>query len=276
VHLCHLVRVGAATAALLIAFSAASATATTVGDLYEASTLVTGQGEPNRVLGYGRCLRDVLVKVSGDLRLLDDSSLDPLEQDAAPFVRAFHYRDLLAGIPIHDEQGSRDRPYELTVDFDAEKIDGALRALGREPWGAERPRVVAFIRVEKGAAPYLLASDGDRGVDEREALAAAAKSRGLPVTLPSRAALVEADVSKDALSGDNGSLHDAVQRAGGDVALVGRMVWDESAPGWVADWRLVSGGRTDHWRTRIATFDATFRSALGGAAQILAGYGPPR
>src|SRR5690348_5179135 len=157
----RLFRIVAVTVPLLIAFPPAPAAAATVGDLYEASTLVTGQGEPNRLLGYGRCLGDVLVKVSGDLRLLDDSRLDALEQDAAPFVRDFRYRDLLARIPIHDEQGSRDRPYELTVDFDAGKIDGALRALGREPWGAERPRVVAFISIEKGAAPYLLASDGD-------------------------------------------------------------------------------------------------------------------
>jgi uncharacterized protein len=277
VHLFNFVRATAATSVLLLALSSGSATAATIGDLYQTSTLVTGQGEANRALGYGRCLRDVLLKVSGDLRLLDDPRLDALEQDAASFVRDFRYRDLLAGIPIHDEQGSRDRPYELTADFDAGKIDNALRALGRQPWTAERPRVVVFISVRKEAESYLMASDGDRGIDEREALAAAAKTRGLKVSLPTRASLAEADVTMETLFRDDGrSLEAAVQQAGGEVALSGRIVWDELAPGWIADWRLISAGITYQWRTRIATFDATFRSALGGAAQILAGYGSPR
>jgi hypothetical protein len=266
-----------AVVALLLALVHGTSTAATVGDLYEASTLVTGQGEANRTLGYGRCLRDVLVKVSGDLRLLDDSRLDAVEQDAARFVRGFRYRDLLAGIPIHDEQGSRDRPYELTVEFDPERIDDALRALGRRPWGAERPHLVAFIGVRKGGASYLLASDGEQGIDEREALAAAAQRRGLPVILPNRASLAAAGLAVDALSRDERqSLAAAAQRADGDAALAGNMVWDEAAPGWTADWRLTALGTVYRWRTRIATFDATFRTALGGAAQVLAGYGPPQ
>lgn len=277
VHLFARVRAMWAGALLMLALSNGLATAATVSDLYQASTLVTGQGEANRVLGYGRCLRDVIVKASGDLRLLHDSRLDALEQDAARFVREFRYRDLLAGIPIHDEQGSRDRPFELTVEFDAARIDDALRALGRQPWSAERPRVIAFVSIQKGGANYLLASDGERGIDEREALAAAAKQRGLPVTLPTRAVLAEADATLKALSRDEGqNLEDAARRMGGDFALSGRMIWDEQAPGWIADWGLSAAGRHYRWRTRMATFDDTFRSGIGGAAQILAGYGSPQ
>jgi hypothetical protein len=266
-----------AAALLVLVLSNGFAAAATVSDLYQASTLVTGQGEANRILGYGRCLRDVMVKTSGDLRLLHDSRLDALDRDAARFVREFQYRDLLAGIPIHDEQGSRDRPFELTVDFDAAMIDDALRALGRQPWSAARPRVVAFISLQKGGANYWLASDGERGIDEREALAAAAKQRGLPVRLPTRAVLAEADATLKALPRDEGkNLEDAARRMGGDLALSGRMTWSEQVPGWIADWGLSSAGRDYRWRTRVATFDDTFRSAIGGAAQILAGYGSPQ
>lgn len=266
-----------AAAGLLMALALGSAAAETARDLYKGSTLVTGQVEATRLPGFGRCLRDVLVKVSGDLRLLGDARLDALEKDAARFVRGFRYRDLLEGIPTHDEQGSRDRPYELTVDFDAAKIDDVLRGLGRQPWTAERPRLALFIRVDKGGGSFVLASDGERGIDEREALAAASKRRGVPVALPSRAVARDAGLTLETLSSEEApKLAAASRRMGADLVLAGRMSWDEEMPGWIGDWRLASAGATHQWRTRLATFDETFRSALGGAAQILAGYGPPQ
>lgn len=264
-------------AGLLLAFLPGAAAAETVSDLYQGSTLVTGQIEETRVPGFGRCLRDVLVKVSGDLRLLHDPRLDALEKEAARFVRGFRYRDLLEGIPIHDEQGSRDRPYELTVDFDAVQIDETLRALGRQPWTAERRRLALFLRIDKGAGSFLLTSDGERGIDEREALAAASKRRGVPIALPSRAIVRDEGLTIETLSSDDApKLAAASRRIGADLVLAGRMRWDEAMPGWIADWRLASAGTTHQWRTRLPTFDETFRSALGGAAQILAGYGPPQ
>ena len=33
-------------------------------------------------------------------------------------VEAFRYRDRMEGIPIHDEQGSHDRPHDLTTIFE--------------------------------------------------------------------------------------------------------------------------------------------------------------
>ena len=262
--------------AALLLIAAAAAAAAMVDDLYQTQTLVTGQGEPNRLLGFGRCLRDALVKVSGDLRLADDPRVDALAQNAAPLVRGFRYRDLLAGIPIHDEQGSRDRPYELTVDFEPAKIDEALRNLGSAAWGADRPRVAIFVGVRSGASAYLLAGNSNRGIDQREALASAAKLRGLPVILPSVAAFFESGMPLDNLaSADPAALDAAAKRAGGDLALAGRMVWSDRPPGWVADWRLVAAGKVHEWRTYARTFDETFRRALGGVTQILSGHGEP-
>src|ERR671933_505638 len=99
----------------------------------------------------------------------------------SPATRGCRYRDLLGGVPVHDEQGTRDRPYELTADFDPARIDAALRSLGRAPWTAARPRLVVFLRVRTGTGPYVLASDGARGRDQRESLADAAYRFGVPL-----------------------------------------------------------------------------------------------
>jgi uncharacterized protein len=87
--------------------------------LYQARTIVTGQREETRIPGLALCLRDVLVKVSGDSRLHDLPAVDELARLPEAPVAGYAYRDLYAGRPIMDEQGTRDRPYEMTVDYDA-------------------------------------------------------------------------------------------------------------------------------------------------------------
>ena len=262
--------------AAMLALGCGSAGAGSVDDLYRAQTIVTGQGEESRRLGFADCLEQVLVKVSGDPRLLDDPEVAVIAGKAGTFVADFHYRDRMAGIPVHDEQGTRDRPYDLTVGFDPARIDAALRSLGREPWSASRPRVVALVAVRLGTTTYLLASDGERGRDQREALADAAERFGMPMMLPDQMALAKADLSYESLPTVDLPHLDATTRTmGGDLALGGSMLWSEEALGWIADWRLGARGESYRWRIRGVSFDDAFRNAMAGAAQILSGHGRP-
>jgi hypothetical protein len=266
--------IGRLAAVLMLAWGTSDAAG--LEDLYQARTIVTGQGEESRGVRLAECLAQVLVKVSGDPRLAGDPAVGALAGQASEFVADFHYRDRMAGIPVHDEQGTRDRPYDLTVSFHPEKIDAALRSLGREPWRSPRPRVVVFLGVGLGATSYLLASDGARGRDQREALAAAAERFGIPMALPDEAALVKAGLSYQDLPALDLPRLDAAARAmGGDLALAGDMLWSEEALGWVADWRLGTGGKRYRWQIRGVGFDEAFRNAMAGAAQILSGHGPP-
>jgi hypothetical protein len=253
------------------------ARANNVPDLYRAKTLVTGQTAAGRGPALVRCLADVLVKVSGDPRLLGEGDAATLTGPAAALVREFHYRDLMAGLPIHDEQGTRDRPYELTAVFDPAGVEALLQTLGRKPWTGPRPRVAVFLAVRHGTLAYELTGDGDRGATMREALQDAAGRVGLPVVLPSAAALTHPGWRPDRwLVDDDRVLDAAARRAGGDVALAGRLVWSEQALGWIADWRIVAQGRTYRWQLRGVSFDAAFRSAMRGALQVLSGHGSPK
>jgi hypothetical protein len=76
---------------------------------------------------------DVLVKVSGDATILSDRRFEALAAVAGQYVSTFSYRDRLEGKPVHDEQGTYDRPHFLTCQFDPQKIDGVLKMLGRKP-----------------------------------------------------------------------------------------------------------------------------------------------
>src|SRR5258706_5667705 len=124
-------------------------------DLYRAQAVVTGQGEANRIIGFASCLEDVLIKVSGALKLAGDPRLAQYKSRAGDFVGAYRYHDQMSGTPTRDEQGTRDRPYDLIVDFDQNKIDGLLGALGVKPWPSRRPVVAVFVAMEQGATKYI-------------------------------------------------------------------------------------------------------------------------
>ena len=112
-------------------------------DLYSAQNcaFVNGQSEATIAPRIIDCLIDVLVKVSGDPTVADDLKRSAFASSAHDYVTKLTYRDFMEGLPIGDEQGTRDRPFFLTVTFKAARIDALLNALSRKPWMGPRPRI---------------------------------------------------------------------------------------------------------------------------------------
>ena len=269
-------RYAALVAVMLTAVGRQAVAAETVADLYRAQVHVTGQEEPARSNGFAAGLADVLAKLSGDPSLIGDPAVAKLGETAANLVTTFSYRDLMAGIPLHDEQGTRQRPYILTIDFDRERIDAALKSLGRTPWPAERPRLILFIAVDNGTAPYLLANDGPHGRDQRDALADVSWRYGVPFGLPKLTSMSELGLFVQTVpTASLKRLQAVAQNFGGDFALAGTLTWTAKDLGWTANWRFAPAGETYQWSVKGVSFDAAFRSALLGAAQILSGHGAP-
>jgi hypothetical protein len=266
----------ALSAFLVIVFAAAAYAAGAPGELYQAKPIVTGTGEKNRKLGFALAFKDVLVKVSGDPRLLNDPRVEELSKDAGSLVEKFTYRDRMEGIPIHDEQGSHDRPHDLTTIFVPEKIDTVLASLGSKPWAEPRPTVTLLLGVKNGDRTFVLSSDGERGVDMRDSLAQASVKVAIPATLPDNATLASAGLTVQALPNvDPSILREIVKVSGGEHALVGSLVWSDKELGWIADWRIDFSGQTYRWQVRGVSFDDAFRNAIRGTAQVLSGNGNP-
>jgi hypothetical protein len=245
-------------------------------DLYRAQAVVTGQGEANRIVGFAACLEDVLIKVSGAPKLAGDPRLAPYKSSAGDFVRAHSYHDQMSGTPTRDEQGTRDRPYDLIVDFDEKKIVDLLGAIGLTPWLSHRPVLAVFVEMEQGARKYIVTADAGQSAAPREALLAAAARRGMSIVLPSVAALAKSGIKAAELTAvPSSTLAARAAEQGGEVALVGRLVWDDQELGWATEWQMEWQGRRSRWQLRGVTFDEAFRRAIGGAAEILSGNGDP-
>jgi uncharacterized protein len=243
-------------------------------DLYHCRAFVTGQGAAERARGFGLCLEAVLVKVSGDPHLRGDPRLAPMQQAAAGFVGGFSYHDRMAGLPLHDEQGTRDRPFDLTIAFDPSKIDAALHQLGVAPWPLPRPVLAVFLGVRDATRAYVLTEDGERGLGERLSLHDAAAQRGIQVALPMAQRVADEHVTYGGVAAASASRRRALAAAiGGDAGLAGSLVWSEAARGWTARWRLAWHGREYRWRMMGVSFDDAFRDALDHAAAVLSGNG---
>jgi uncharacterized protein len=239
---------------LIALLSCCAGAACAADDLYRAQTIVTGQGEANRTIGFAACLEDVLIKVSGALKLAGDPKLEPYKSRAGDFVDHYDYHDQMSGTPKRDEQGTRDRPYDLIVDFAQSRIDGVLAGLGLKPWLSHRPVLGVLVEMEQGTRKYTVTSDDKQSDLQRESLLAAGTKRGMTIVLPAAAS--------------NG-------KPGGDITLNGHLVWSDQDLGWATDWQLIVEGKLHRWQVRGVTFDEAFRRGIGGAAQILSGNGDP-
>ena len=260
-----------------LAFAAAShAASQDVDALYRATAVVTGTGEANRLIGLRIAMEDVIVRVSGDYRLITSGKAASTVAGAASLAAKIHYRDRYEGIPVHDEQGTHDRPHDLTVDFDHGKVDAALAAMSSQPWLTRRPRLVVFLGVRNAKGAFVLSADSDQGFYMRDSLTAASDRIAMPIALPSLAAIDAAKLKSEAIGTTDPAAVDALAREiGGDQALTGTLVWSDEARGWIAEWRLNAHGRIYAWRVSGVSFDDAFRNALRGAAQVLSGNGQP-
>jgi hypothetical protein len=152
---------------------------------------VTGQGEANRIIGFAACLEDVLIRYPG--RFEGDSRLNPYKSRSADFVSAYSYHDQMSGTPKRDEQGTRDRPHDLIVDFNAKKINDVLDSLGVKPWLAHRPILRVFAEMEQGSRQYIATSDAKQSDLQRVSLLAAASKRGMMIVLPDYCSIGESE-----------------------------------------------------------------------------------
>jgi hypothetical protein len=245
--------------------------------LYRAQAIVTGTREETRLTGFADCLRSVLLKVSGDQRLLDSPALEPLLPKASDAIAAFHYHDRMSGIPIHDEQGTHDRPFDLTCDFAPAKVDALLASLGGKPWTTPRPPLALFVSVRNGPVAFVLAADDRDGATMREAFTDAAEALAIPIRFPQKRDLQKVGLDAGTLPRTGLPVLDAFAgEIGGSRALAGSIVWSDRELGWVAEWRFFDGTGTAIWQVRGVSFDKAFQNAMRGAAQILSGNGDPK
>ncbi len=259
--------------AALAATAAPSGRTQEATDLYQATAIVTGTDMRSRPSGFAQCLREVLVKVSGETRLYSDPRVSHLAAGADALVASFSYVDPRAGVRPHDDQGTYDRSYDLTVRFDPLRIDKALAELGEQPWRGERPVVVPVLAVRGFAPPYtrtyLLSAEAPDGAVQRASFANSARKFGVTVRFPAQAELAAWGITADRFPSipAASSLNEAL--------VPGTLEFRPEAMGWVGSWRMRWHGVDHAWGISGVGFDQAFDDLLGGAVRLASGHDAP-
>jgi len=225
--------------------------------------IVTGTDARSRPEGLGRALAQVLAKVSGNPALLNDPKVAALAPAASGLVASLAYLDQMSDLPRRDEQGSRDRPYDLLVRFDRASLDAMLEGLGETPWRA-RPPIFVDLQIEPRSGPAMpLRADTVADERHRAALLAAADGTGLQVVLP---------LDRTAAAGP---ARPDLAPPPPELALRGTVSWVEGA-GWTGRFTLPWHGRNRTWNIEGVSFDEAYRVAMRGATRVLSGHDEAR
>lgn len=253
-----------ATMALLASLLATPSHSVEVQDLYRGETIVTGTEEPERTRGLWIALKDVFVKLAGDTSLVNDQRLHEAIGNPHRFVADIEYEDRMKGIPVHDEQGTRERPHFLRARFEPAVVNNTMSVLGMKLWPADRPLVSIWLVIRTPAGNYVLTDHGSAGYGQRAVLTETAQRRGVPIQLPKAEELA---VSADAIIGRSFDRTELLpdQTA---VALVGVLTATPAAL-WTMDWELLEGSETHKWSMRDVTFDTALRSGIERTAHYL-------
>lgn len=252
-----------------VALFAATARAQDDPALYQATAVVTGTDMRQRPLGFAECLTEVLVKVSGVPRLREDKAVAELAEHADTFVDTFGYVDPRAWFLHHDDQGTYDRSYELTVHFNPARIDSALSGLGVAPWRGPRPLLVPVIIVRRDWSPFLLSAETPRGMEMRQTIVRVAAEYGMGVHFPTDDDLDAWGVGLIGVPAPLGAPDPAHLRITGSLSL------DVKAMGWVGVWHVRLAGAEHAWQISGVDFDKAFADMVRGAVMLAHGTGTP-
>lgn len=254
----------------LVAAGARPGGAQDTSGFYQSTAIVTGYDMRSRPKGFAQCLRDVLVKVSGETRLRDDPRVAELAAHADALVVSFDYVDQMAGIKVHDDQGTYDRSYNLTVRFDPAKIDLALADLGEHPWRGERPVVVPAIVVRGYVPPYLLSAEAPAGAAQRGSLEEVASEYDMKVRIPTDAELAAWGVTVEGFPAPK------PPPLPGQVLVAGTIEFKESPLGWMGSWRMRWHDTDYVWDISGVNYDTAFRDVIRGVVRVASDHGAPR
>lgn len=208
-----------------------------VADLYSASWPVENQSTDVRQNAMQNVFAEVLVRVSGNKSVVNNSQIQTVLSDAQNYMRQYSYKRLSA-----EEQMVYERPLLLVATFDSQAIHRILKEAQQPIWSENRPAGSFWIAVEEDGQRRVVTESRDQ---VSIAINRGAARRGLPIVMP----LMDLEDKSNVSVGDiwgrfTGPIKRASERYNADYVVAGQL--SQSGGQWIGRWSLDLGGNVEN------------------------------
>jgi len=233
-----------------------------VRGLYDASAPVSGNEAAERNTAIRDAFGKVLVKVTGNSRIVSRKALAADFENASRYVQQYRYET----IPLGNSGDQVGRA--LHVSFDKTELDSLLQSRGLPVWAANRPSILVWLGEERRGKRRLFNPDTD--ADLRQVLDRVSAERGVPLLLPIMDLEDQGQLQVADIWGNfENNIRAASRRYATDLILTGRMV-AVGAKLWRGEWRLYYGDSLTYWNNEASSRDGLMTDALQHTADKLA------
>ncbi len=229
-----------------------------VNSIYKAYLPVASQSAKDRSLAVPQGFTQVLVKVTGNSRILDNPSVKVWLKNAETYIEEYSYK----------AQGNKSSfPYLLELNFDPESINKLLLDAGIPTWGQNRPLILVWVEFDGPDHPAeIIGSDADGELPTL--LKQFSDQRGLPMLLPMMDVTDLNQVAvNDVTTMSLPTLQNASKRYGNDALLVGHITEGDLTR---SRWKLTMGNNQWAWAISGKDLPEVLSTVINNVADNLA------
>ncbi len=245
--------------AILLGLSfVAPSNAAVVSDLYSASVPVISQTDAVRNQAITKALQSVLVKVSGNSKVISVPQISSVLQSAQNYVHEYSY--------VQADEGSTP-PLMLQVNFNENSIKQILKTAGQPIWQANRPLTLIWMVVKDANSEYFVHEDSTQPI--AALLKQAMADRGLPLIFPifDLSDTLQVKVN-DVMSLNPSAIFKASSRYSPDAILL--IYIDATNTSQISGrWQLLIQGQKMRWETDGADLAGVLQTGVNDVADAL-------
>lgn len=229
-----------------------------ISGLYRATVPVADRAQASRDEAFRQALAQVLVKVSGDSKIVFLSAAKKVLKNPSSFVQEYAYT------------GKGDA-LRLQVKFEPEAINQWLIRNKLPLWSRERPLVIWWVGVEESSRQRFILGRlaSARHSALMQAIGKTAALRGVPVIFPLLDLEDRREVSfSDLAGGFIAPVERASSRYEANAEVIG--ILKRQSGEWVGRWQLEFAGQTARWQSVGVTPAGVLENAVNEVADYLA------
>jgi hypothetical protein len=227
---------------LFLLFTATTALAAQVSNLYQAQVPVASQNEADRSRVTPDALKQTIIKVVGDRQAVNNADLTAVLADADRYVARFSYQQT-----NDDDDLTEPEQLAVTFIFDPAKLDNALQRIGLPIWGENRPEILLWLASDTNGEQRLI---GDSDVHAAvELIEQHAARRGLPILMPVMDLEDQTQISfSDIWTGNNTTIKAASERYGARIIVSAQIRGNADQTG--ISWQALSSQENPRWQSQ--------------------------